>query len=227
MRTIVTVALVLGTSAGGQQPTVVALAAEPSHHHVMTTERVRVFDVRVAPHATTLIHRHDADYLFVALGASDITSVPVGDTAVHLVLADGDVRYAKGGFAHAAANNSSRVFHNETIELVQPATHVVRCASACGDTVMTADQWVVRRVTIPASGHLTVARPTLAVAVSDVRLSLGTSSMRGAPGTLAWISAQPRPPKPTADLATPSVALIDRATNVAPTDARVVLIVFR
>src|SRR5439155_4478646 len=58
--------------AGAQQ--VVPLDREPSHHFALQNEYVRVFKVEVAPHASTLLHQHDRDYIFVTLGASSVES---------------------------------------------------------------------------------------------------------------------------------------------------------
>jgi len=105
-----------------QQP--VEITSEPSHHLVFQNEYVRVFDVTVAPRATTLVHRHNHDYLFVTLGDSDVVSARVGEKPAALHLKDGEVRFTPGNFAHAAINESDRPFHNITIELLQPASHV-------------------------------------------------------------------------------------------------------
>jgi hypothetical protein len=216
-------ALMFATRVMAQSAAPVEITAEPSHHLVMTTGRVRVFDVHVAPHRTTLIHVHHSDYLFVTLGDADVTSARVGDTAVRLVLHDGETRYAKGQFAHAAANNSDREFHNTTIELLSPASHVVLCSTACTVSLpcaanaacptatrqLASDQWTVELVTVPPGGQLALGDPhgaTLAVAVSDVRLTTDNGAMVGPPGTLRWLHT---------------------AVNAGPAPARVVLVEFK
>jgi hypothetical protein len=220
-------ALVFTTRMMAQSASPVEITGEPSHHLVMTSERVRVFDVHVAPHQTTLVHAHHSDYLFVTLGDADVTSARVGDTAVRLVLRDGETRYAKGQFAHSAANNSDREFHNTTIELLNPASHVVLCSTGCNVTLpcaantacptgtrqLASDQWTVEAVTVPPGGQLAIGDPhgapqgaTLAVAVSDVRLTTDKGSMVGPPGTLSWLHT---------------------AINAGPAPARVVLVEFK
>jgi hypothetical protein len=151
------------------------------------------------------------------------TSARVGDTAVRLILHDGETRYAKGQFAHSAANNSDREFHNTTIELLDPASHVVPCSTACNVTLpcaantacptatrqLASDQWTVESVTVPPGGRLAIGDPrgaTLAVAVSDVRLTLDNGSMVGPPGTLSWLHS---------------------AVNAGPAPATVVLVEFK
>jgi quercetin dioxygenase-like cupin family protein len=96
---------------------VVPITKEPSHHLVFENEYVRVFKVEVAPHAETLYHKHDVDYVFVTLGDSDVESVRLGEPPVRLQLKDGETRFTKGGFAHKAVNRSDKPFVNVTVEL--------------------------------------------------------------------------------------------------------------
>ena len=116
--------LFLATAALAQHQQSVEITSEPSHHLVFQNEYVRVFDVTVAPRATTLVHRHNYDYLFVTLGDSDVVSVRPGEKPVALKLKDGEVRFTPGNFAHAAINQSDRPFHNITIELLKPSSSV-------------------------------------------------------------------------------------------------------
>lgn len=97
----------------------VEITAEPSHHLALENEYVRVFKVEAAPGASTLMHRHRHDYLFVTLGDSDISNEVEGKTPVELKLSDGETRFVAGNFAHLAKNLSSRPFRNVTIELMQ------------------------------------------------------------------------------------------------------------
>ena len=98
--------LFLATAALAQHQQSVEITSEPSHHLVFQNEYVRVFDVTVAPRATTLVHKHNYDYLFVTLGDSDVVSVRPGEKPVALKLKDGEVRFTPGNFAHAAINQS-------------------------------------------------------------------------------------------------------------------------
>ncbi len=194
--------------ATAQAPSTVPITAEPSHHLALTNDYVRVFDVTAAPHATTLIHRHDHDYLFVALGHSDITSTRTDAAPSRLVLEDGAVEYAPGGFAHSVTDNSDRPFHNITIELLQPSTHVVKCAQDCLQSApcaagpcatltraVTADQWIANSLTLPPGATWTADRqwtPRLVVVVSDADVELrgeyeSTMVRHRPPGNLIWM----------------------------------------
>jgi quercetin dioxygenase-like cupin family protein len=97
----------------------VEITAEPMHHLVVDNEQVRAFLVEVAPHASTLLHHHGHDYLFVTLGESHVANEVLGKPPVELKLADGETRFTPGNFAHVAKNLSDQPFRNVTIELMQ------------------------------------------------------------------------------------------------------------
>jgi quercetin dioxygenase-like cupin family protein len=97
----------------------VEITAEPSHHLVLENENVRVFKVEVAPDASTLMHRHRHDYVFVTFGEAHVSNGVEGKPPVDVKLADGDTRFVPGNFAHVARNLSDQPFRNVTIELMQ------------------------------------------------------------------------------------------------------------
>jgi len=97
----------------------VEITAEPAHHLALANEQVRVFQVEVAPHAATLLHRHGHDYVFVTLGEAHISNEVAGKPPVELKLADGETRFTPGDFAHVARNLADQPFRNVTIELMQ------------------------------------------------------------------------------------------------------------
>jgi quercetin dioxygenase-like cupin family protein len=116
-----------------QTVTEVEITAEPSHHLVIDNEYVRVFKVEVAPHAATLMHRHRHDYVFVTLGAADISNEVARKSPVELKLADGDTHFSPGNFAHVARNLSDQPFRNVTIELLQDRTSQARWPTEMGE----------------------------------------------------------------------------------------------
>src|SRR5438105_2898563 len=77
----------------------VELTAEPSHHLVLENPYVRVFRVEVAPHATTLVHWHHRDYMWVAIGAADVTNIVTGKPPAKLKVQDGETRFTEGNFS--------------------------------------------------------------------------------------------------------------------------------
>jgi hypothetical protein len=122
--------------ARAQAPAVapVPIGEEPSHHLVIANARVRIFRVEVAPHASTLLHQHDNDYFWVALGDAKIANAVRGKPEVSLAAADGSLHFARGGFAHVARNESDAPFRNVTVELLRPQTKPRNlCAQAVAD----------------------------------------------------------------------------------------------
>jgi quercetin dioxygenase-like cupin family protein len=83
------------------QPNEVEITAEPHHHLVLENKFIRVFRVEVPPGETTLLHRHNHDYVYVTLGASDLDNRVQGKPAAHVQLQDGETRFLPGNFAHA------------------------------------------------------------------------------------------------------------------------------
>jgi quercetin dioxygenase-like cupin family protein len=187
----------LATATLAQQQQSVEITSEPSHHLVFQNEYVRVFDVTVAPGATTLVHKHNHDYLFVTLGESDVVSARPGEKPVALQLKDGEVRYTPGNFAHAAINKSDQPFHNITIELLKQSTNVKICTEACDSggcigsipstpddnsplpgcsgTIrrISADQWTASMAGLPPNStwNRLPAGPTLLIAVTKLDLA--------------------------------------------------------
>jgi quercetin dioxygenase-like cupin family protein len=172
---------------------------------VIENPYVRVFDVTVAPKASTLVHQHDHDYLFVTLGDSDVISARTGAPPVELKLKDGETRFTPGNFSHAAINKSDQPFHNITIELLKPSTHVKSCGDCrpgppCSsgpcvtiDEPIVSDQWIVSSVTMRPGAALQNSRPgpVLFVAISDVDLAGDTKGMQPVKlqsGKYAWIT---------------------------------------
>jgi len=114
----------LCASAGNQTPTAqtaaaVPITSEPHHHLSLQNDYVKVYEVEVAPHESTLLHQHDRDYVYITIGDAQVTSAIPGRPEVHLKLADGEARFSRGGFAHVARNDADTPFRNVTIELLR------------------------------------------------------------------------------------------------------------
>lgn len=193
MRSTLKTGLLLFAFLAVAQQAVVEITSEPSHHQVFNNAQLRVFNVMVAPKKSTLVHKHNYDYIFVTLGDSDITNAKVGAAPVEVKLQDGDVRFTPGNFAHAAINNSDKEFHNITIELLQPTTNEHGCSGSCTvetpcsatdkskcavvQRLLVSDQWTVTSVTLPpsstyeqhshAGNHFTVAVSDLDLKIKD------------------------------------------------------------
>jgi quercetin dioxygenase-like cupin family protein len=102
-----------------QIPSEVEITAEPHHHLLLENQQVRVFLAEVAPQEATLMHRHNHDYVFVALGATDVSNEVAGKSPVILKMQDGEARFAPGGFAHIARDLASTPFRAIAVEFLQ------------------------------------------------------------------------------------------------------------
>jgi hypothetical protein len=112
--------LLLTFSLNAQAPEAVPLQGEPHHHLVLENEYVRVFRVSVPAHAATLLHQHDVPYLYISLGPADVVNAVQGRPEARIVMADGQVGYSPGHFAHIARTDAGSTFDNVTIELLKP-----------------------------------------------------------------------------------------------------------
>jgi quercetin dioxygenase-like cupin family protein len=185
---------------------IVPITQEPSHHLVLENRYVRVFNVEVAPHFTTRVHRHDHDYLFVTLGDSDVSNERVHAEPVELKLRDGETHFTAGGFAHKAVNLADTPFHNITIEFVEAE---LTSRTAGNNDVPTPTNSVgslfpysqtfgkinVREGTF-LNGEIStctgdrVAGPQLLVPVSQFFVKSGTKNNQMAkPGDVVWFNA--------------------------------------
>jgi quercetin dioxygenase-like cupin family protein len=188
----------------------VEITAEPSHHLVLKNQYVRVFQVEVAPQAATLMHRHRHDYVFVTLGAAEISNEVAGKPPVTLKLHDGEVRATDGNFAHIARNLGATPFRNVTIELLQdekarttppPAWDDDRSLQVLhGGTqqiLFVKDGVRVSEIELQVAGSLPRhhhAHPHLVVAVTDCILrndvvGKGASNVEMKSGDIKWIEA--------------------------------------
>ena len=190
------VALVTAFPAAAQSIPGAVLAKDEPHHHLAYEDTgIRVLRVRVPAHDTTLLHEHDPDYFWIALGASEVVNAKLGALDAIIRSADLSIHYSFGNFAHVARNPGALPFDNITVELLRTQTRVrnrceqavagepMSCPSATGKpqigvTVHEAfetDQLRVNLVTIPPgavrSGAVDGARPWIITLRSeDARL---------------------------------------------------------
>lgn len=163
-RLLLAICLLLGLSCFAQQQPV-DVSSEPHHHHVLNNLFVRVYDVRVEPNQSTLMHQHGHDYLGIFLGDSDFANIKADGQSADAKIKDGEVRFASAPVVHEVQDKAAVPFRNITIELMQPTTHEKACTESCqipvpcastdksacasAEKLMTADQWSVSRITIP------------------------------------------------------------------------------
>ena len=115
-------------------PGAVLAKNEPHHHLAYQDSTLRVLRVRGPAHDTTLLHEHDPDYFWIALGASTVTNAKLGAPDATVTSADLSIHYTAGNFAHVARNPGNVPFDNITVELLEPQTGVRNlCEAALAD----------------------------------------------------------------------------------------------
>jgi hypothetical protein len=107
-------------SAASAQPRAVLAKAEPHHHPVYEDATMRVLRVRVPAHDSTLLHQHDPDYFWIALGPSTIVNAKPGVADATITSQNLSIHYTPGKFAHVARNPGTVPFDNITVELLKP-----------------------------------------------------------------------------------------------------------
>lgn len=105
-------------------PPAVPVREEPHHHLVFENSYVRAYYVDVAPHESTLQHRHDLPYFAVLLsGGGAPPGPPAGTAAPQSSLAPRAI-YSPGGVSHTVKNPADVPFRNVTVELLRPQGRV-------------------------------------------------------------------------------------------------------
>jgi hypothetical protein len=86
-------------------------------------DRVRVWELDLAPGERSAIHRHDLDYILVQIAGDRIAAVPEPDSAgaykdyIEADVVPGRTRYIGRGGIETAVNVGSRRYHEILIEL--------------------------------------------------------------------------------------------------------------
>jgi quercetin dioxygenase-like cupin family protein len=170
-------------SAAAADDTAVPLSQEPHHHLVLENEYTRVYDVTVPAHQSTLMHRHDNDYLAVILEPAETQNAVLGRPVTTGHAGKGEVRFAVAPLSHRVTDTGETPFRNLTIEILKkksgtPAKTTPERGLDVGhgglsDTVVDNSQVRVQEVQIAAGGVLhkhTHKFPLLVVALSDLDL---------------------------------------------------------
>lgn len=168
-------------------PGAVLAVREPHHHLTYEDSAIRVLRVRVPAHDTTLLHEHDPDYFWIALGASDVVNAKLGAPDATIASRDLSIHYTPGHFAHVARNPGAAPFDNITVELFGTQTNIRNlCETA------TAAQSLDCPATQLAHGTGVTEHPAFStnrLRVSLVAIEPGAVLRSSAPNRDAWLIA--------------------------------------
>lgn len=104
------------------QPVVPAVR-EPHHHTVYEDARVRILSAELEAGASTLLHSHDADYVWAALGEATLADTMAGRPEAHVQASDATVHFTPGGFAHVTRNEGAGPVHIVAVDVLAKQTN--------------------------------------------------------------------------------------------------------
>ncbi len=105
-----------------QVPDVITMDQEPHHHLALHNDYVKVFDVRVSPGDSIILHRHDQDTIAIAIGDQLVTVGVPGKPDVHSKNLDAQVRLQRSGYVHSTHVDGDTPYHTVAVELMRPQT---------------------------------------------------------------------------------------------------------
>lgn len=110
----------------------VPLAQEPHHRLLYENTDMRILDVLLPAHQSTLLEQHDYNSISVVMSNSVVTVQRLGQVSVQLTLPAGAVRYDRAGLADTLTNDSDQPFHSVTIEFLNTRLTAGGCSCTGG-----------------------------------------------------------------------------------------------
>ncbi|MGI9102713.1 MAG: hypothetical protein ACR2IF_09750 [Terriglobales bacterium] len=153
--------LIAMSTVTGADEKAVPLSQEPHHKLVFENDATRVWDVTVPAHESTLLHKHDHNYVAVVLGPARTQNAIAGKPVTSATVMEGEIRYVTSPLVHRVTNAGETPFHNFTIEILKKKP-----------TPKTA-QKAERGLDIGHGGLTDVAVDNDEVRVSEVQISAG------------------------------------------------------
>jgi hypothetical protein len=149
--------------------TQIQVSQEPRHHKVWENEWVRVLDVHVPPHDTTLMHKHSTPSVFLILSNTKTGSQTLIEPGKPS-FADGNIWFE--GFyekprIHRVWNEDTVEFHVMDIELPHTPSMTVDNPVNPPFSKLLFDEKPVRafRITLPAGRQFTLTQPSSPILV--------------------------------------------------------------
>jgi hypothetical protein len=105
-----------------QSPELPNMDHEPHHHLTVQNDFVKIFDVRVSPGDSIILHSHDKDTVAIAIGEQLVTIGIPGKPDVHQKNADAQVRLQRSGYVHSTHVDGAAPYHTVAVELMHAQT---------------------------------------------------------------------------------------------------------
>jgi len=205
--------LILPMAAAAHAQDFILMDQEPHHHLALQNDYVKVFDVRVDPGDSIIMHRHDGDTVAIAIGDQMVTVGYPDKPAVRSKNPDGQLRLQKSGYIHSTGVDPGTKYHTVAVELLHAqsnsrnlcATVIAGLPLNCpkkstakasakyvGEPQFESDQTRVQIVRVPPGKNVTIGDLKyfqMIVALDPAALS--QSSKKGhdqslAPGDFVW-----------------------------------------
>ena len=191
----------------GDKAAAIPTSQEPHHHPVLENEYTRVYDVTVPAHQSTLMHRHDNDYLAVILEPAEVQNDVVGRSLAIGHAGRGEVRFAVAPVTHRLIDNGDTPFREIVIEILKRKSGASRKTTpergldvghgGLSDIVVDNNEVRVQEVQIAAGGMLhkhTHKFSFLVIALGDLDLKnmpqgKPASMVHQKAGEVKWIGA--------------------------------------
>jgi hypothetical protein len=161
---------------------VIQVSQEPRHHKVFENEWVRILDVRIPPHDTSLIHKHTTPSVFIVLGNTK--------SGAQTFVEPRHKTFSKEGIWYEEFNDTPRIhrvwnedtidFHVVDMEILHKSPSTDMGAAPASSNLLF-DERLVRanRVTMPAHQSFRVRGESYPVVVVGLSGPNATGSVNG------------------------------------------------
>ena len=190
-----------------QSTAAVPVTREPHHRLILENQYTRVFELTVAPQESTLMHRHDNDYVAVIVAPSEIQNAVEGKPVTTGRAGLGEVRFVSAPVTHRLTNTGDKPYRNIIVEILSRKSPQANQSQAergldvghggMSDIVVDNGEVRVQEVQIAPGGMLhkhTHKFPFLVVAIGDLDLhnmpqGKPATTVHQKAGEVKWIGA--------------------------------------
>jgi hypothetical protein len=200
------VSITLSISLYAQAQDLISISSEPHHHLQMHNTYVNVYHAQLLPRQSMLLHKHDYDYMQVAIGNAQLVRIVPGQAEALRSIHDGQVDYGTKGTTHSSRNDTDSTYNTIAVEFLKPQGEVKNgCVAAVagkplncsgsytpdGQLQFETDSTRVYSVAIPANEGIAISDSTedeLIVALDGMRITSGGAAAKTLqPGDFEWI----------------------------------------
>ena len=198
--------LTISYSSHAQKQDIISLSSEPHHELRMHNPYVNVYHAQLLPHQSMLVHKHDYDYMQVAIGDAQLVRIAPGQPEALRSIHDGQVDFGTKGTIHSSRNQLDSTYNTIAVEFLKPQGQIKNgCVTAVagkplncvandaphGQLQFETESTRVYSTVIPSHGKLTIANSTeeeLIVALDVMRVTSGGAVAKTLhPGDFAWM----------------------------------------